>query len=46
MESVAILNIFNRSSSKYNVCYTRYVGDGDSKVFDALTKATPYPGIK
>lgn len=46
MESHAVLNMFNRSVSKYGVCYTRYVGDGDSKTFAVLSKTIPYPGMK
>ena len=46
MESHAVLNMFNRSVSKYGVYYTRYVGDGDSKTFAVLSKTTPYPGMK
>ncbi|CAF1415536.1 unnamed protein product [Adineta steineri] len=44
MESSAVLSMFNRSTSKYGVDYTSYVGDGDSKAFNALSKAAPYPG--
>ena len=46
MESHAVLNMFKRSLSKHGVYYTRYVGDGDSKTFSALSKTTPYPGIE
>ncbi len=45
MEARALLNIFNRSVSKYGVHYTKYIGDGDSKAFAALTNAMPYQGI-
>jgi hypothetical protein len=45
MESDAVLKIFKRLSSRYGIYYTRYVGDGDSKTFAALSKTTPYPGI-
>ncbi|GFS51586.1 uncharacterized protein NPIL_385901 [Nephila pilipes] len=31
MEVTGALSIFRRSESKYNVRYTRYLGDGDSK---------------
>ncbi|CAF4350274.1 unnamed protein product, partial [Rotaria sp. Silwood2] len=43
MESSAVLSMFNRSISKYGVHYTSYIGDGDSKAFSTLSKATPYP---
>ena len=45
MESDAILKIFQWSFAKYGIYYTKYVGDGDSKAFNSLTKANPYPGI-
>ena len=45
MEAAAVLNMFNRSESKYGVYYTKYVGDGDSKTYNILTKNAPYAGI-
>ena len=33
MESEGFLSIFNRSLDKYNVRYTKYLGDGDSKSY-------------
>ena len=44
MEAAAILNMFKRSVSKHGIYYTKYVGDGDSKTFSALSKFAPYPG--
>ena len=45
IESRAILNMFQRSVSKYRIYYTKYVGDGDSKTFGILSKTPLYPGI-
>ncbi|CAM4845959.1 unnamed protein product [Rotaria magnacalcarata] len=42
MEAAAVLNMFKRSVSKYGVYYTKYVGDGDSKTHNILTKNAPY----
>lgn len=44
MEAAAVLNMFKRSVSKYGVYYTKYVGDGDSKTHNILTKNAPYTG--
>ncbi|CAF4741540.1 unnamed protein product, partial [Rotaria sp. Silwood2] len=46
MESQGIQDIFKRSISKYQVQYTRYIGDGDSSVMWNLTQHPPYPGIE
>jgi hypothetical protein len=37
--------MFERSVSKYRIYYVKYVGDGDSKTFNILSKTAPYPGI-
>ncbi|CAF1077732.1 unnamed protein product [Rotaria sordida] len=44
IEAHAVLNMFQRSVSKYQIYYTKYVGDGDSKTFAALSDKPPYPG--
>jgi len=44
MEAAAVLSMFKRSVSKYGVYYTKYVGDGDSKTHNILTKNAPYTG--
>ncbi|CAF4611643.1 unnamed protein product [Rotaria sp. Silwood2] len=46
MESQGIQDIFKRSFPKYQVQYTRYIGDGDSSVMWNLTQHPPYPGIE
>jgi len=45
IEANAVLNMFQRSVSKYEIYYTKYVGDGDSKTFASLSDKPPYPGI-
>lgn len=34
--------MFSRSEEKFNVKYTNYIGDGDSKTFKALLDLQPY----
>ncbi|CAF5032274.1 unnamed protein product [Rotaria sp. Silwood1] len=46
MESKGIQDIFKRSFSKYQVQYTRYIGDGDLSVMWDLTQHPSYPGIE
>ncbi|CAF4449951.1 unnamed protein product [Rotaria sp. Silwood2] len=46
MEPQGIHDIFKRSVPKYQVQYTRYIGDGDSSVMWNLTQRPPYPGIE
>ncbi|CAF3316588.1 unnamed protein product [Rotaria sp. Silwood2] len=43
MEPQGIHDIFKRSVPKYQVQYTRYIGDGDSSVMWNLTQRPPYP---
>ncbi|CAF4080776.1 unnamed protein product [Rotaria sordida] len=45
IEAAAVLHMFQRSVSKYEIYYTKYVGDGDSKTFATLSDKPPYPGI-
>ncbi|GFU22367.1 uncharacterized protein NPIL_248561 [Nephila pilipes] len=42
MEVTGALSIFRRSESKYNVRYTRYLGDGDSKAYDSIVENNVY----
>ncbi|CAF1349679.1 unnamed protein product [Adineta steineri] len=42
METVGMHRLFSRSERMYNVQYTNYIGDGDSKVFSKLTSDPPY----
>ncbi|XP_011859766.1 PREDICTED: uncharacterized protein LOC105557195 [Vollenhovia emeryi] len=42
MEVDSIIEMFSRSIQKYNVCYTNYIGDGDSKTYKAIVDANPY----
>ena len=37
-----MIKIFKRSEDKYNVQYTEYIGDGDSKTYLHLVQAKPY----
>ena len=42
MEMSAIVEIFQRSQELYNTKYVNYIGDGDSKTFNAVVDAAPY----
>lgn len=42
MESEGVLSIFHRSQEKYNVQYTRYLGDGDTKAYKKVVESKPY----
>ena len=42
MEVDGMIEIFKRSEEKYQVLYTGYIGDGDSKTFQAIAEAKPY----
>jgi hypothetical protein len=42
MESAGILKLFQRSVQNYDVWYTKYLGDGDSRGFLKATEAKPY----
>ncbi|UJR19120.1 hypothetical protein I4U23_022251 [Adineta vaga] len=45
MEAEGIYRIFSRSEAIYNVQYTNYIGDGDSKVFSKLINSPPYKDV-
>lgn len=42
MEVDAIVEMFERSETKNNVKYVRYIGDGDSKTFKGILDVNPY----
>ncbi|GFV33804.1 uncharacterized protein TNCV_2145101 [Trichonephila clavipes] len=42
MEVDGMLRIFNRSEKLHNLKYSNYIGDGDSKTFNALSENKPY----
>lgn len=42
MEIDGAIKLFERSMPKYNVMYTEYLGDGDSKAYQAVCEARPY----
>ncbi|GFU23181.1 uncharacterized protein TNCV_3516141 [Trichonephila clavipes] len=42
MEVAGSLSIFQRSQSLYNVRYTKYLGDGDSKAFTSIVENKVY----
>jgi hypothetical protein len=44
MEPVGILRIFSRSEEQYNLQYTGYLGDGDSKSYSNVRDADIYAG--
>lgn len=41
-----MVRIFQRSKSKYNEKYTGYIGDGDTKTFQAIKEVDPYDSEK
>lgn len=45
MEPDTITEIFKRSEDKYEVKYTTYIGDGDSKTFKEILEENPYKEI-
>ena len=45
MEMDAITEMFKRSEEKYDVKYTNYIGDGDSKTYGSIIKSAPYGDI-
>lgn len=42
MEASAAIEIFSRSMNKRGVCYTKFLGDGDSKAYNSVVAARPY----
>lgn len=38
----AIVEMFSRSEELYNVKYSTYIGDGDSKTFKGIIDSQPY----
>ncbi|GFX88736.1 uncharacterized protein TNCV_1557811 [Trichonephila clavipes] len=42
MEVDGMLRIFNRSEKLHNLKYANYIGDGDTKTFNALSENKPY----
>ncbi|GFW79755.1 uncharacterized protein TNCV_2589751 [Trichonephila clavipes] len=42
MEVDGMLRIFNRSEKLHNLKYLNYIGDGDTKTFNALSENKPY----
>jgi len=42
MEPDAVVEMFLRSESTYNVRYAHYIGDGDSKTYKSIQDAKPY----
>ena len=44
METVGTIDIFKRSVQKHNLCYTTFIGDGDSSSYPAVVEENPYQG--
>lgn len=42
MEGAGAVNIFQRSRELYAMRYLEYLGDGDSKAYDAVCESNPY----
>lgn len=45
MEVDAVIEMFQRSESLYNVKYVNYIGDGDSKTHKGIVDANPYDNV-
>ena len=45
MESEAAVILWKRSVADRGLLYTTYIGDGDSKAFNAVVDADPYDGV-
>jgi hypothetical protein len=41
MEVAGVLNIFNCSLHTQGICYTKYLGDGDSKAYQRVVAEKP-----
>ena len=46
MELTGALDVFHCSMSQYNLRYTKYRGDRDSKPYKDIVDADPYPKYK
>jgi len=44
METSGTVEIFDRSIEKRNLCYTTFIGDGDSAAYPSVVEADPYKG--
>ena len=45
MESKGLVHCFASSVKKYNLRYTKYIGDGDTKSYLDVLKNDPYQGV-
>ena len=43
MEASGVVRIFQKSVEKLKLCFTTYIGDGDTKAYPTVVKAEPYP---
>ena len=46
METEGVVTLFNRSVATRKLMYTTYIGDGDSKGFQAVVNAKPYGDVE
>ena len=42
MEPSGVLNIYEKSVENLTLCFTSYIGDGDSKVYPTVVKGQTY----
>ena len=42
MESAGVIQLYERSIDKHNICYNPFIGDGDSSSYNAVDKLRPY----
>ena len=46
MDAAGCVAIFERSVEQYGLCYTEFLGDGDSKAFNLVTEKDVYEVVK
>ena len=42
MESSGVIQFYERSIDKHNICYNPFIGAGDSSSYSAVDKLRPY----
>ena len=42
LEAAGVMELYQHSVERHNLCYTTFIGDGDSNAFSRVCKAEPY----
>ena len=42
MEVGGIVEMYEKSAHRYNICYNRFIGDGDSSAYSTIDHERPY----